>query len=71
MQLCSIGMVGLGSCVHYPINITGMNSSIFDTMLHPGVNYSAVLVAVYSNNARAKSLPAHFTTLVNGINLCA
>lgn len=50
----------------YPVNVTGTNSSVFGNSLQPGMTYSVALVAVFSNNARATSSPANFTTLVNG-----
>ena len=50
----------------FPVNVIGGNSSVFENFLRPGMAYSVILVAVYSNNARARSLPANFTTLVNG-----
>ena len=51
--------------VTYPVGVIGTNSSVLN-FLQPGIGYSATLIAVFSNNATARSLPASFNTTVNG-----
>ena len=66
--LCSVALLEFPDTFNvYPVNVIGMNSSVFENFLQPGMTYSVALVAVFSNNARATSSPASFTTLVNGI----